>query len=341
MKLSYFIRHCWKMYDDSNTLICHIDAEDQSKANWLRYIRSSKNPNLQNMEAFLHEGQVYYTTIKDIMPNDELLLNTEKVMYIYTTTSPSTHALLSSEPEATDNKCVILSSTVPSVFMRKLVECSDQIEGIEAVSSCLDEASQSQSDYPREMSPDSPPATCCIQSADTSAVCETVAQEITISQSNRPTDVSHKPSASRPRPFACDQCNRTYDQRSNLNRHQRNTHDKDETLPFICIVCSKAFRTTRALGLHNRIHPEQCAALFSNENDGQNSYFACSVRKYTCDICQNMFTTKSSLVRHQRVHTGVKPFKCGLCQKEFAMKINLKAHLRNIHSVDIANITSS
>ncbi|KAK9887300.1 hypothetical protein WA026_021608 [Henosepilachna vigintioctopunctata] len=48
---------------------------------------------------------------------------------------------------------------------------------------------------------------------------------------------------------------------------------------------------------------------------------------YTCQICEKAFSQKGNLMRHLRMHEGVKPFTCELCGHKFAQKANLKKHL--------------
>ena len=57
-------------------------------------------------------------------------------------------------------------------------------------------------------------------------------------------------------------------------------------------------------------------------------------KPFACNLCDKKFNQKNSLDLHARKHTGEKPYKCEFCQMNFAQSGNLRAHVRRVHSLE-------
>ena len=51
-----------------------IDAQDETKSNWMRFVNCASNFGEQNMRAFQYKSNIYYCTITAVEPNSELLV---------------------------------------------------------------------------------------------------------------------------------------------------------------------------------------------------------------------------------------------------------------------------
>ncbi|XP_069091251.1 neurotrophin receptor-interacting factor homolog isoform X2 [Pleurodeles waltl] len=51
--------------------------------------------------------------------------------------------------------------------------------------------------------------------------------------------------------------------------------------------------------------------------------------RYYCNQCPKSFSAKKSVIRHQRTHTGEKPFQCTECEKSFIQNGDLIRHQRS------------
>ena len=118
-------------------------------------------------------------------------------------------------------------------------------------------------------------------------------------------------SVHRPKSFKCENCDRMYTTKINLNRHLKTVHWKDST-SFKCKICSEELKSTHYLKVHVRTYHE-----FKSKD-------------HICEICNKSFYTKTEVARHNIVSHSPQ-VQCDKCLK-FLNQSSLKNHLKDVHS---------
>ncbi|XP_045579104.1 neurotrophin receptor-interacting factor homolog isoform X2 [Salmo salar] len=105
---------------------------------------------------------------------------------------------------------------------------------------------------------------------------------------------------------------------------------------FPCSFCGKAFRFSKQVEIHQRMHTGEkpfgchlCRDSFSHLSSlKRHQRVHTGEKRFSCLLCRARFSHSSSLKRHQRVHTGEKPYTCSQCEKRFSHQHHLKMHLK-------------
>ncbi|KAJ8372229.1 hypothetical protein AAFF_G00293480 [Aldrovandia affinis] len=87
-----------------------------------------------------------------------------------------------------------------------------------------------------------------------------------------------------------------------------------------CTVCEKVLSKASALRNHNKTIAHRLALL-------RQQIVPPTLESHPCQICHRIFSGRTSLAAHQRVHTDERPFACQLCTKTFKHGTSLSRHM--------------
>ncbi|XP_071884725.1 PR domain zinc finger protein 15 isoform X15 [Anas platyrhynchos] len=327
-----------KVFQKDGPLV-YFDTSNEDDCNWMMMVRPATEHKHQNLTAFQHDNDIYFTTSRDIPPGTELRVwyaafyakKMEKPVLKQVSSIANVNTSESSgaaEAESSQWMCKVCSSAFqePQLLTEHLLSHLEQAKG-------APQASQNESvtEKATEAPPADPPVVCDAAGASTdsrrkarrgrkpkTAKAETplivveekdsAAEHVASTAAEVPPDEVALPSATEERimELVLGKMPSTTNSISSVTKfaHHQNTMSLKRSL----ILSSRhgiRRKLIKQLGEHKRV--------------------------YQCSICSKIFQNSSNLSRHIRSH-GDKLFKCEECAKLFSRKESLKQHVSYKHS---------
>ncbi|XP_049873612.1 zinc finger protein 470-like [Pectinophora gossypiella] len=106
-------------------------------------------------------------------------------------------------------------------------------------------------------------------------------------------------------PYECQECGKSFQYKSSLYMHKQDHSPVKKN--YTCNICQKVFAKKDSFREHLQIH------------EGP---------RHACSYCPMRFVQRSNMLRHERRHTGERPYHCTQCDRTFADKGACTSHLR-------------
>ena len=111
--------------------------------------------------------------------------------------------------------------------------------------------------------------------------------------------------------WQCELCEKTFNIKSNLNRHTKTTHINK----FECEICHLSLANIHTYRRH----------LYQTHNVGKHKF-------WLCDHCEKTYTVEKSLDYHTKF-AHEKKLGCDICHLNFASRYLYKSHMSQIHNL--------
>ncbi|XP_041719724.2 zinc finger protein 23-like isoform X7 [Coregonus clupeaformis] len=119
--------------------------------------------------------------------------------------------------------------------------------------------------------------------------------------------------------FACSQCSFTHADKVTLRQHLKELHPEE----YRRLLVAGGNETETPPGSSNSTPLNPCLSDIPHTLGKSGKHTPCSK---TCSVCGKTFSRATDMRRHQRSHTGERPYECTQCGKTFQYSFDLKRH---------------
>uniref|UniRef100_A0A8C2CGU2 PR domain zinc finger protein 10 n=1 Tax=Cyprinus carpio TaxID=7962 RepID=A0A8C2CGU2_CYPCA len=283
-----------------------FDLTDEERCNWMMFVRPAQNHLEQNLVAYQYGSDIFYTTIKNIQPKQEL-----KVWYA------ASYAEFVNQKvhDVTDEERKVLREQEKNW---PCYECNRRFMSSEQLQQHLnmhDDKIWLIFFFSR------PKGRGRGRGRKRFGAARRPGRRTKFICPQTPTSFTHHHNAALQhlfirksfRPFKCSQCGKAFRDKDKLDQHMR-YHGRDGCR-HMCHQCGKGFLSNAALEDHLQLHSDQ--------------------RTYSCLFCAESYDRLDLLKAHVEVHLVNGCFSCPSCKKTFTDFIQVKKHVRSFHSEKI------
>jgi len=331
--------NCWKVFEENSEFI--VDLSDDSKANWMKYVKPAYKSSAQNLVAYQEGKDVFFLTIKPIKVDEEITFWFCKD-YSERLKCPITGDLMMEHMKQQQQQL----EWQHHLMQQQRQQQQQQVWQQQQWQHLQDQTARGSRS---SASPDSgytgsPPPQFCDSSQIQRSGHQYPEAEVlygdSIENPSRKTKVTlvlhHKRSqyvpsqgpkygrkVGLPRTGNKDESNKVHGNLEHTSKTGNVSNNGNGGLKtpsnllkkndmydreYTCKDCGKVFKQLSNLDTHMRIHSGQ--------------------RPFKCEICEKGFTQKAHKEKHMLIHTGEKPYECVWpgCGKKFSSSSNLKTH---------------
>lgn len=287
----------WEIYK-SGKLDHYIDGSDEDVSCWMRFIRSARNKQEQNLSAIQYEDNIFYRALIDIPVGTELLVWYEEKYEEYF----GIPIILSTENQRATQREITIPSSPPNNSLRHQSFSPNMLRTMRRTKLwvneklCSDPLEDERVMLPKLYRSDSYED----QEGSFYANSDSDKNDNGFNENGLGASVELESLL-----WKCSQCGQSFSQRSALRVHVCPVHTSK---PFNCGHCTLSFSDPNTLRAHVVTH--------TNE------------RLFKCGYCSRRFAGATTLTNHIRTHTGEKPFVCEKCGKCFSQASQLSRHQR-------------